>query len=425
MKDFFISYTHTDEDWAIWIAWQLEAAGHTTVIQAWDFHAGENFVSAMHEAASNAKQTIAVLSPAYLKSDFAKSEWTAAFAADPTGKKGKLIPIMVRPVDVKGILGPITHIDLIGLSRKEASELLLTKIKASEDGSRAKPAREPNFPGESSPNESLLANSWTNPTEKKPLDPMFRLGLLDKKNQAKQIAAQVPKEHRDCNKRAWGFLLTGHRQEWPQALSYKLAYVAEMDLKVTLDHAADVIELDAEKLIYAQAKADEYLWELLGSRLNCPTNPTAIKKVLEEKGVCQVIYRELSSDEASNHDFLANMLEAWSKLQLAEHSPSHFLLLIRDEEDEKTSGWWWYGKKRTTWFKTMQDNLAKHQLAACLLPPLETPRWEGDINDWLKRHVSEELRDGLKTAITQAHGKAPAIPHGELKKTLLPLLKQL
>jgi hypothetical protein len=34
MTDFFISYTHVDRPWAEWIAWQLEAAGDTTVIQA-------------------------------------------------------------------------------------------------------------------------------------------------------------------------------------------------------------------------------------------------------------------------------------------------------------------------------------------------------------------------------------------------------
>jgi hypothetical protein len=36
-KGFFISYTGADQAWAEWIADQLEAAGHTTVLQAWDF----------------------------------------------------------------------------------------------------------------------------------------------------------------------------------------------------------------------------------------------------------------------------------------------------------------------------------------------------------------------------------------------------
>ena len=47
MKDFFISYTKTDKAWAEWIAWTLEAAGYSTVIQAWDFRPGSNFVLEM------------------------------------------------------------------------------------------------------------------------------------------------------------------------------------------------------------------------------------------------------------------------------------------------------------------------------------------------------------------------------------------
>jgi hypothetical protein len=42
MKDFSISYTKADQAWAAWIAWTLEAAGYSTVIQAWDFLPGSN-----------------------------------------------------------------------------------------------------------------------------------------------------------------------------------------------------------------------------------------------------------------------------------------------------------------------------------------------------------------------------------------------
>jgi hypothetical protein len=39
-RDFFISYTQADRAWAEWIAWQLEEARYTTVLQAWDFAPG-------------------------------------------------------------------------------------------------------------------------------------------------------------------------------------------------------------------------------------------------------------------------------------------------------------------------------------------------------------------------------------------------
>ncbi len=142
MKDFFISYNSADRQQAEWIAWQLEAVGYTVIIQAWDFGAGENFVLAMHKAATEAERTIAVLSPDYLKSQFTAPEWAAAFVQDPTGEKRLLIPIRVRPLDLTGLLTPIVYIDLVGITEKqEAQNRLLNSVK---DG-RNKPDTEPDF----------------------------------------------------------------------------------------------------------------------------------------------------------------------------------------------------------------------------------------------------------------------------------------
>jgi hypothetical protein len=57
-KDFFISYTKADGAWAEWIAWTLEAAGYSTVIQAWDFLPGKNFAIEMEAALDRARRMI-------------------------------------------------------------------------------------------------------------------------------------------------------------------------------------------------------------------------------------------------------------------------------------------------------------------------------------------------------------------------------
>ncbi len=36
-KHFFVSYNGRDKHWAEWIAWILEEAGYSVIIQAWDF----------------------------------------------------------------------------------------------------------------------------------------------------------------------------------------------------------------------------------------------------------------------------------------------------------------------------------------------------------------------------------------------------
>ena len=125
MTDFFISYTTADEPWAEWIASVLEAAGYTTKIQAWDFRPGQNFVVEMHQAAVGSDRTIAVMSPDFLRSLYAMAEWATAFAADPDGTKGKLIPVLVREADLDGLLASIIQIRLVGLHEAAARERLL------------------------------------------------------------------------------------------------------------------------------------------------------------------------------------------------------------------------------------------------------------------------------------------------------------
>lgn len=142
MKDFFISYNRADKTWAEWIAWQLEEADYTTVLQAWDFTPGTNFVLKMHEAASEADRTIAVLSPDYLASSFTKPEWAAAFAQDPAGEKGLLIPIRVRTCDPAGLFGQIEFKNLVGLDENTAKKALVAAVKRG----RAKPDSKPAFP---------------------------------------------------------------------------------------------------------------------------------------------------------------------------------------------------------------------------------------------------------------------------------------
>ena len=149
-KDFFVSYTKADLHWAEWIAWQLEQAGFSTVIQAWDFRPGSNFMIDMQRAAEDAARTIAVLSPDYLESAYAQQEWASALAADPTGKSGKLLPVRVRECQPKGLLTQVVYVDLVGLSDLAASNTLLSGVNRG----RAKPGAPPQFPSASaqSPN---------------------------------------------------------------------------------------------------------------------------------------------------------------------------------------------------------------------------------------------------------------------------------
>jgi tetratricopeptide (TPR) repeat protein len=147
MKDFFISYNSADRDWAEWIAWQLEEANYSTVLQVWDFAAGSNFALDMQKAATEAARTIAVLSAAYLAAQFTQPEWTAAFVQDPTGEKGILLPVRIGQSELKGLWPAIVYISLVGMDESSAKDALLSKVRQVATGERAKPATAPQFPG--------------------------------------------------------------------------------------------------------------------------------------------------------------------------------------------------------------------------------------------------------------------------------------
>ena len=145
-KDFFISYTAKDRKWAEWIAWQLEAAQFTSIIQAWDFGAGRDFIEEMDRASQEARRTIAVISPDYFKSKFTKAEWHVPFAEDPTGADRKLIPVRVRECDVEGLLRARVYLDLVGKGEAEAKDELMRQVQAIVESRRLKPDAEPEFP---------------------------------------------------------------------------------------------------------------------------------------------------------------------------------------------------------------------------------------------------------------------------------------
>jgi hypothetical protein len=193
VKDFFVSYNRADKQWAEWIAWTLEEAGMTVVIQAWDFRPGGNFVLDMQRAAVECKRTIAVLSETYLKSAFTQPEWAAAFVGDPQSIDRKLLPVKVKDCKPEGLLAPIVYVDLVGRSAAEAKQLLLDALPE-----RAKPETSPDFPGTEAPaegsRERAIAEPKTFPSafsrvqqvKRASLQQQLDCGLSDYKALAKQ-----------------------------------------------------------------------------------------------------------------------------------------------------------------------------------------------------------------------------------------------
>ncbi|MFA7053025.1 MAG: toll/interleukin-1 receptor domain-containing protein [Kiritimatiellia bacterium] len=120
--DFFISYNSTDTLWVNGLSGWLNDLGLTSVSQSQDFVAGSNFVSEMNAAFERSRRVIAIASPAYFSAKFPASEWTAAFARDPTGESRTLILVRVRDCEIPELLKPLVYIDLCSLNATQARE---------------------------------------------------------------------------------------------------------------------------------------------------------------------------------------------------------------------------------------------------------------------------------------------------------------
>jgi hypothetical protein len=146
-RDFFISYTGSDRRWAEWAAWQLEEAGYTTILQAWDFEAGSHFVTEMHRATQVAERTIVILSREYVNSSYGEAEWQEAWRADPRGAQRKLLVFCIESCSRPGLLGQVVSEDLFGISPEVARSRLLAAVRRG----RRKPALPPQYPLQEAP----------------------------------------------------------------------------------------------------------------------------------------------------------------------------------------------------------------------------------------------------------------------------------
>ena len=129
MKDFFISYTGVDEHFATWTAELLESNNYSVTIQAWDFRAGDNFVSKINEALTECRMLIIILSNNYLQSKWCEAEWTSKLAEQTLLQERRIIPIRIESVDLKGLLSPIIYIDIVDKSEEDAKQAILDGLK--------------------------------------------------------------------------------------------------------------------------------------------------------------------------------------------------------------------------------------------------------------------------------------------------------
>ena len=99
--DVFISYSHRDADWVrTRLLPRLESANLRVCIDFRDFKIGKPALDNMADAATRSRKTIFVMTPNWTVSEFSQFEALVTQTLDPIGRKGRLLPLMLKDCDL-------------------------------------------------------------------------------------------------------------------------------------------------------------------------------------------------------------------------------------------------------------------------------------------------------------------------------------
>jgi hypothetical protein len=110
--DAFISYSHKDSNWVHNVLVpKLERHGFSVLIDS-RFKAGAFGPQQMEDGVNNSRRVVAVFTPEYFKSDWAKLENIMAQVLDPAARDRKLIPVLHKTCEIPLRLAGIHYRDL-------------------------------------------------------------------------------------------------------------------------------------------------------------------------------------------------------------------------------------------------------------------------------------------------------------------------
>ena len=130
LYDIFISYQSTDEPFASQLVQGLrKAKSNIRVFFApLDIRPDENIVLRMDEGLSKARFFALILSPEYLSADWTTAERSAAIYTDPSGRLGRIIPVMFRKCQLPPLLRFRKYIDVKKLGLDTTMEQMIRII---------------------------------------------------------------------------------------------------------------------------------------------------------------------------------------------------------------------------------------------------------------------------------------------------------
>ncbi|HET8772189.1 MAG TPA: toll/interleukin-1 receptor domain-containing protein [Thermoanaerobaculia bacterium] len=98
--DVFVSYSHKDQPWvASVLVKALRDNGLKVLVDETEFEPGKSSIENMSDAILQSRRTVAVLTPNWVGSEWTRFEGLVTAQEDPTGARGRLLPILRQKCD--------------------------------------------------------------------------------------------------------------------------------------------------------------------------------------------------------------------------------------------------------------------------------------------------------------------------------------
>jgi tetratricopeptide (TPR) repeat protein/predicted MPP superfamily phosphohydrolase len=131
-SDFFITYHHSDEMAARWIAAVLKQAQFSTLSDSWDFVPGEAPIDKIGYMFTVSRNGMALISGKFLQGDLVKSFGKSRnpFSKGFLVAEGIVFMVRIEVCEIEKILGGVEYLDLAGIKEAEAVKRLLSAVGA-------------------------------------------------------------------------------------------------------------------------------------------------------------------------------------------------------------------------------------------------------------------------------------------------------
>ncbi|MBV7329325.1 toll/interleukin-1 receptor domain-containing protein [Chloroflexi bacterium TSY] len=129
--DAFISYSQADQEWVEeWLLQHLEAAGLRICIDSRDFDVGVPNLVNIERAVDRSRHTLIVLTPAWIESEWAEFEALLVQTSDPSGRRRRLLPLLLRPCEIPARIAMLTYADFTDVASHDiAVQRLLHSVE--------------------------------------------------------------------------------------------------------------------------------------------------------------------------------------------------------------------------------------------------------------------------------------------------------